>query len=323
MDGIEINIVRKPAKKRPVEVPKKQEDQKPLKGLEGKEKEVEPSVKNEEVSNDSPLEKKPRREFKPFDMNPVIDEGDVKVSSGEALFSQDSFDVLPFHSHLLKNIKEKLGHTKMTVVQKHGIPAVTNGGDVMVKSQTGSGKTLVYAVPIVNKLGTADPPISRTDGVRCLVILPTRELAVQSYDVFHKLCQSFIRITPGCLSGGEKRKSEKSRIRKGINILVSTPGRLIDHLKMSKCLSESLSKLEYLVIDEADRLLEAGFENQIGEILFQLNKAGGVDEQNERKWQTILLSGRFILIVLFMSTCSLVFSVCYYSNSKSCSRAIG
>lgn len=233
----------------------------------------------------SALASYPYRPRETMSIAPILDEGVIKEAASETLFSVDSFQDLPFHPHLVKNITEKLGFSKMTLVQKLGIPTVMKGVDTMIKSQTGSGKTMVYALPILNALGTMDPPVSRNDGVYCIVILPTRELAVQSFEVFHNLCRAFIKVTPGCLSGGEKKKSEKARIRKGINILVSTPGRLLDHLKTSANLSSALARMKYLVVDEADRLLEAGFEQQIGEILHIIKQGMG-----DNPLQTILLS---------------------------------
>ena len=96
-----------------------------------------------------------------------------------------------------------------------------------VKSPTGSGKTLAYAVPILNFLQALQPAITRTDGLYALVILPTRELVLQTYNVVNKLCRAHVRIVPGMLMGGEKKKSEKARLRKGLNILIGTPGEFL------------------------------------------------------------------------------------------------
>ena len=95
--------------------------------------------------------------------------------------------------------------------------------------------------------------MTRSDGVRALILVPTRELAVQTFEWIQKLCRSFARIVPGVLSGGEKKKSEKARLRKGINILIATPGRLIDHIRLTENLS--LKKVSWLVLDEVCELL--------------------------------------------------------------------
>ena len=92
----------------------------------------------------------------------------------------------------------------------------------------------------------------------------------QSFEYFEKLCRSFAWIVPGILVGGEKLKSEKSRLRKGVNILVSTPGRLINHIEKTKCLS--LKEVTHLVFDEADRMLELGYERDVQKIIAAINE---------------------------------------------------
>lgn len=160
----------------------------------------------------------------------------------------------------------------LTSVQKQTIPALLSGRDAMVRSQTGSGKTLSYAVPLVQSLQSVQPKVSRSDGPLALVIVPTRELAQQTFKTFQKLLKPFTWIVPGVLMGGEKRKAEKARIRKGINILVSTPGRLVDHIKHT--LSIAFSAVRWLVLDEADRTLDLGFEKDLTVILNSLNTTG-------------------------------------------------
>uniref|UniRef100_A0A3P9MHP0 ATP-dependent RNA helicase n=1 Tax=Oryzias latipes TaxID=8090 RepID=A0A3P9MHP0_ORYLA len=157
-------------------------------------------------------------------------------------------------------------------VQKQTIPVLQSGRDALVRSQTGSGKTLSYAVPLVQSLQSIQPKVSRSDGPLALVIVPTRELAVQTFQIFQKLLKPFTWIVPGVLMGGEKRKAEKARIRKGINILVSTPGRLVDHIKHT--LSIAFSAVRWLVLDEADRTLDLGFDKDLTVILNSLNSTG-------------------------------------------------
>uniref|UniRef100_A0A669D8D2 ATP-dependent RNA helicase n=1 Tax=Oreochromis niloticus TaxID=8128 RepID=A0A669D8D2_ORENI len=135
-----------------------------------------------------------------------------------------------------------------------------------------AGKTLSYAVPLVQSLQSIQPKVSRSDGPLALVIVPTRELAQQTFQTFQKLLKPFTWIVPGVLMGGEKRKAEKARIRKGINILVSTPGRLVDHIKHT--LSIAFSAVRWLVLDEADRTLDLGFEKDLTVILNSLNSTG-------------------------------------------------
>lgn len=148
----------------------------------------------------------------------------------------------------------------------------------------GSGKTLSYALPIVEKLQKLQPRLTRSDGIHALVIVPTRELAVQTYELFMKLVRPFRWLVPGYLSGGEKRKAEKARLRNGINILISTPGRICDHLLHTE--SMKLDKILVFALDEADRLLELGYENDVKKVV------DTIAEQNKesRSIQKILLS---------------------------------
>ncbi|XP_052216864.1 probable ATP-dependent RNA helicase DDX31 isoform X2 [Dreissena polymorpha] len=176
---------------------------------------------------------------------------------------------------------EKLGYTAMTSVQFSTIPKLIEGGDLLVKSQTGSGKTMAYAIPIVENLARLNPKLTRGDGCRVVVLVPTRELALQTYDVFVKLLKPFTWIVPGCIMGGEKRKAEKARLRKGINILIATPGRLIDHIESTA--NMRLDTIKWLILDEADRLLDLGFEEKVAKII----KA--IDEHKTER-QTVLLS---------------------------------
>ncbi|GFS14731.1 RNA helicase, partial [Elysia marginata] len=200
----------------------------------------------------------------------------------ENVFTGDTFRELPLHPYLISNLEEKQGFKQLTEVQKQTIPLLLKGKDALVKSQTGSGKTLAYAVPVVHSLQSRKLKVQRSDGPYALIIVPTRELALQSYDLFQKLLRSFVWIVSGCLMGGEKRKAEKSRLRKGVNVLVATPGRLMDHINTTGVLS--LARVRWLVIDEADRLLELGYEKDVAQILNAL-KAQCPDPP-----QTVLLS---------------------------------
>jgi superfamily II DNA/RNA helicase len=181
------------------------------------------------------------------------------------IFTRITFHELglhPFIADLLKNPnnpeKKGFGLPTSTVIQAKAIPLNTNNNhnNVLMKSQTGSGKTLAYLLPVINDLMTISPPIQREDGTRALIIAPTRELCQQISDVLAKLTQCYVRIVSGCITGGEKRKSEKARLRKGVVILVSTPGRLLDHIKLTE--SFNLTPLKWIIMDEIDRLLDMG-----------------------------------------------------------------
>ncbi|XP_060065785.1 probable ATP-dependent RNA helicase DDX31 isoform X2 [Ylistrum balloti] len=231
-----------------------------------------------------------------FTFNPYIPQVE-SVSQDqikEVLFSSKTFKDLGIHPHLISTLENKMEITQMTNVQQKSIPHIMIGADTLVKSQTGSGKTLAFAVPIVQALQNLTPKVKRSDGPYALIVVPTRELAVQCLKTFENILAPFRWIVPGCIIGGEKRKAEKARLRKGINILVCTPGRLIDHLRSTDCLS--LRRVQWLVLDEADRMLDMGYEKDVAQIINSLNMARsaqlsrGLVKTESRPRQTVLLS---------------------------------
>ncbi|KAJ3105936.1 ATP-dependent RNA helicase dbp7 [Phlyctochytrium planicorne] len=152
--------------------------------------------------------------------------------------------------------------------------------DVLMQAETGSGKTLAFLLPVLQRMleaGMKENTLSRSQGTLALVLAPTRELAKQTYGVLENLLRynthtpggesSSLRhwIVPGIVIGGDKVKSEKSRLRKGCNFLVSTPGRLLDHLNSTK--SFEIGNLRWLILDEGDTFLEFGFEDALRDIL--------------------------------------------------------
>ena len=143
----------------------------------------------------------------------------------------------------------------------------------VVKAETGTGKTLAYALPIVDSLAKREPRVQRTDGTMALIMAPTRELCQQIVDVMAMCTRPTIWLVTGAVMGGEKKKSEKARLRKGITILVATPGRLLDHLENTKSLH--VHNLQWLVLDEADRLLDMGFERDLVKITTMLGVKEG------------------------------------------------
>jgi len=160
-----------------------------------------------------------------------------------------------------------------------------------IKSQTGSGKTLAYLLPVVHKLQQMSPPPSRSDGTFALILAPTRELCSQIHEVLATLTKPFIWLVPGCISGGERRKSEKARLRKGVTILVASPGRLLDHLKTTDSFRRPV---RYLVMDEVDRLLDMGFSDQIRQILDMLIVDPGLSQTLGRGPVQIILASATI-----------------------------
>lgn len=168
-------------------------------------------------------------------------------------------------SNLLHDGGGAFGFDRPTRVQQLAVPKLLSGRDALIKSETGSGKTLAYLLPIVQRLSSITPRVQRSQGTRAIILLPTRELCVQTFAVLKNVLAPFHWIVPGLIVGGDKRKAEKARLRKGLTIVAATPGRLVDHLKNTDAFR--VSRLNVLVLDEADRLLDLGFEPQVHEML--------------------------------------------------------
>ncbi|ETB58452.1 hypothetical protein YYC_04050 [Plasmodium yoelii 17X] len=190
-------------------------------------------------------------------INLINDKSDIF----EGLFS-DLKNVL---NESLLNTLEKNNFVKTTKIQKLSIPKIIKDNDVFLKSMTGSGKTLCYALPAVQKILNLKEKnnikITREMGTFILVLSPTRELAIQINNLFSILTKAYPYIVVSCIIGGEKKKSEKNRIRKGISILTCTPGRLLDHLQNTKALK--LTYLKTVILDEADKIIFLGTQDKI------------------------------------------------------------
>ncbi len=165
------------------------------------------------------------------------------------------FNELALNERLLKAL-DKLELTKPTPVQQKAIPVAMAGKDLLVSARTGSGKTAAFVLPILHRLLANEAPQS---GARALILVPTRELARQVMKQCEQL-GSFTFIKSGMIIGGEGFKEQRAMLRKNPEILIATPGRLVEHLD-----SESLdfNDLEVLVLDEADRMLEMGFSEDL------------------------------------------------------------
>lgn len=197
-------------------------------------------------------------------------------------------------------LQNGLGLSTLTPIQSEAIPQILDGRDALVKSQTGSGKTLAFLIPLVEKLVTQEKRLERKDGCRAIVLLPTRELCVQVLDVLGAVVKSFHWVVVGSLMGGEKKKSEKARLRKGVIVVVATPGRLVDHLRHTECFN--CSGLQWLVLDEADRLLDLGFE---ADIQFVVEKLRAATANNAARFQTVLASATLTEAVMRLAHVSL------------------
>jgi ATP-dependent RNA helicase DDX27 len=172
----------------------------------------------------------------------------------------DAFTALSISRPILKAIA-KLGFVKPTDIQSKTIPLALQGRDICGSAITGSGKTAAFMIPILERL--LFRPKS-TPAIRVLVLVPTRELGAQCFDVCLQL-SLFCHITACLCVGGLSSKQQEAELKKKPDVLIATPGRLIDHIHNS--LSFSLDDIEILVIDEADRILEDGFKAELEEII--------------------------------------------------------
>lgn len=160
---------------------------------------------------------------------------------------------------LMKGL-EKLGFGAPTPVQRLVIPIATTGSDLLVTAATGSGKTLAYLLPMMRHFLAEPAPCS---GIRSLVLVPTRELAYQIREHFLQVA-SFTRLTAGVIVGGVSAGQQVAVLRRNPDFLIATPGRLLDHLERG---ATDLGDLEFLVLDEADRMLDMGFAPDVMRII--------------------------------------------------------
>jgi superfamily II DNA/RNA helicase len=170
---------------------------------------------------------------------------------------------------------EVCGYTEMTPVQEQAIVPARRGKDLLVNAQTGTGKTAAFALPILQQM--LDKPKDTLSGSpRALILTPTRELAEQLANTIGGYAQ-FLPLTVTALYGGVKMGGQASKLKGGIDILISTPGRLIEHLELSNV---NLANAEFVVLDEADRMLDMGFIADVQNIL----------QYTAKKRQTLLFS---------------------------------
>ena len=171
-----------------------------------------------------------------------------------------SFKSIGLSDALLKAVN-KQGYTTPTPIQQKAIPLILEGKDVLASAQTGTGKTAGFTLPMLEILSQRQKSQHRP--IRALVLTPTRELAAQVHSNV-KTYSQFIDIRSTVIFGGVKQRAQVATIRKGIDVLIATPGRLIDLLNQGLL---SLSKIEILVLDEADRMLDMGFLRDIKRIV--------------------------------------------------------
>jgi ATP-dependent RNA helicase RhlE len=188
-----------------------------------------------------------------------------------------SFKSLGLRDELVKAVADK-GYTIPTPIQESAIPLVLKGGDLMGAAQTGTGKTAGFTLPVLQRLAEKEQGPGRRP-IRALVLTPTRELAAQVAESVADYGR-YLSMKSTVVYGGVSINPQKQKLIRGVDILVATPGRLLDHVNQR---SADLSKVEILILDEADRMLDMGFIHDIRKVLALIPK---------RK-QTLLFSATF------------------------------
>ncbi|MFA6401867.1 MAG: DEAD/DEAH box helicase [Salinivirgaceae bacterium] len=178
-------------------------------------------------------------------------------------------------SQELKKNLAKLGFVKPTDIQFKSIPPILKGEDVLAIAQTGTGKTAAFAIPVIDIIHRGKMK-QRHDGIRCLVMVPTRELAQQITEVFDKLSRH-TKVKAYGIYGGVEQDAQIDHLEEGFDILISTPGRMFDLISQGHLL---VDRIEILILDEADHMLDLGFIKDIQDIKRKLN----------RKHQTLFFS---------------------------------
>ena len=176
----------------------------------------------------------------------------------------ETFDEAGFPQYVLSEVKSQ-GFDRPTSIQSQGWPMALSGRDVVGIAETGSGKTLTYCLPAIVHIN-AQPLLAPGDGPIVLVLAPTRELAVQIQAEITKFGKSS-RIRNTCVYGGVPKGPQIRDLSRGVEVCIATPGRLIDMLEAGRT---NLRRVTYLVLDEADRMLDMGFEPQIRKIIGQI-----------------------------------------------------
>ncbi|MFC1747741.1 DEAD/DEAH box helicase [Pseudomonadota bacterium] len=178
-----------------------------------------------------------------------------------------SFESLDLRTELLRAVSEK-GYTTPSPIQQQAIPYILEGSDIMGGAQTGTGKTASFVLPILQRLMLQREQENSPRAIRALVLTPTRELAAQVAESVHTYGK-YLPLSSMVVFGGVKVDRQIEKLQRNIDILVATPGRLLDHVGRK---TVDLSKVEMLVLDEADRMLDMGFIRDIQKILAKLPK---------------------------------------------------
>lgn len=175
-----------------------------------------------------------------------------------------TFHHLGLSTDLLRAVAEQ-GYSEPTPIQQQAIPAILQGQDILASAQTGTGKTAGFTLPLLHRLSATNPSNGRRTP-RALILTPTRELAAQVGDSV-KTYGKYLPLRSAVVYGGVRIETQIQALRRGVDILVATPGRLLDHLGQKTL---DLSQVEVLVLDECDRMLDMGFIHDIRKILAKL-----------------------------------------------------
>ncbi|XOB62901.1 DEAD/DEAH box helicase [Campylobacterota bacterium DY0563] len=178
-----------------------------------------------------------------------------------------SFSHLGLNPNILKAIKEQ-GYTKPTPIQKQAIPIVLEKNDILAAAQTGTGKTAAFTLPLLEIMNRKKTKKEKKHSIKALILTPTRELASQVAENIDAYCK-YLPYKTAVIFGGVGINPQKATLRKGVDIVIATPGRLLDHISQKTI---DLSKVDFLVLDEADRMLDMGFIHDIKKIVTYIPK---------------------------------------------------
>lgn len=193
-----------------------------------------------------------------------------------------SVDSIGLSADLLKAVKA-CGYKNLTPIQQQAIPIIRSGADLLASAQTGTGKTAAYSLPVLDALvassSTQSPEEQSGQNIKVLVLTPTRELAAQVTENM-KAYSQFLPVKVGVVYGGGKMASQTNLLKRGLDVLVATPGRLLEHLTLRNV---NLSQVKYLILDEADRMLDMGFLADIEKLSLAM----------KQKHQTLMFSATY------------------------------
>uniref|UniRef100_A0A4W5NMI3 ATP-dependent RNA helicase n=1 Tax=Hucho hucho TaxID=62062 RepID=A0A4W5NMI3_9TELE len=241
---------------------------KPTQSLEGAEAEEEEDDDDDEVEDDEEGSEDEVEKGEGEKFGDDEEDGPELPTGLTGAFEDTSFASLAslVSENTLKGVKE-MGFDHMTEIQHKSIRPLLEGRDILAAAKTGSGKTLAFLIPSIELIYKLK--FMPRNGTGVVILSPTRELAMQTYGVMKELMTHHVH-TFGLIMGGSNRTAEAQRLANGVNILVATPGRLLDHLQNTA--GFMYKNLQCLIIDEADRILEVGFEEELKQIIKLLPK---------------------------------------------------